>query len=418
MTEETPSQIAHDVFIARQPIFDSQDRRVAYELLYRASQYATDSGAISADAMCSDTALHAVVSIGLDRLTSGHIAYVNVTREHLLGELHKIFDPAEVVIELLESIEAEPAIIDACARAVADGYTLALDDYDGRPSLDALLPFVKIIKLDVLGATRGELETRLARVRNRGLTLLAERVETLEMRALSTALGCTLFQGYVFSRPETMNGRAMSVQQSTMFSIVSLLGDADVPDSALEEAFQSHPALSFALLRIVNSASFGARSVESIGHAIRLIGRQALSRWMMVMIVASVAAQSPIASEAVTQALIRGRFCELLSLGGSIDPSSQFLVGLLSRIDVLMGSPLHIVLERLPIAPDVRDALLHTRGPHAHVLTLARAYEAGDWAAVDALSNNNASLQGELLAFYSEATAWAAERLASASSVD
>jgi c-di-GMP phosphodiesterase len=403
---------AQSVFIARQPIFDAGNRRVAYELLYRASAVATDSGTVSQDVMCSDTALHAVVSIGLDRLTGGVSAFVNVTREHLLAELYKIFDPTTVVLELLETVDGDAEVLDACARAVAAGYTLALDDYDGRPSLDPLLSLVKIIKLDVLHREECDLAAAVKRLEGRGLTILAERVETGAMRALCQQLGCTLFQGYVFSRPETLTGRAISVQQTTMLNIMGLLGDATISDVALEEAFRSHPSLSFALLRIVNSASFGARSVESIPHAIRLIGREALSRWLLVMLVASVATQSPVASEVVMQAMIRGRFCELITVrGGSGDPSARFLVGLLSCIDALLGQPMDRVLERLPVSGDVRDALLHGVGPHAATLAIVQAYEVGDWDSVEAHQEMDDETGQLLASIYADATQWANDRL-------
>lgn len=409
---EDPMSVAQTVYIARQPIFDAGNRRVAYELLYRATANATDAGRVSEDVMCSDTALHSVVSIGLDRLTGGAIAFVNVTREHLLAELYKIFDPTTVVLELLETVECDDDVIAACARAVADGYTLALDDYDGRDSLDPLLPLVKIIKLDVLGKTAEMLTPSVARLKAMGLTILAERVETGAMRALCQQLGCSLFQGYVFSRPETLAGRAITVQQTTMINIMGLLGDPTITDTVLEEAFQSHPALSIALLRIVNSASFGARSVESIPHAIRLIGREALSRWLLVMLVSSVASQSPVANEVVLQALVRGRFCELVtSRSGSGDPGARFLVGLLSRIDVMLGQPMARVLERLPVSAAVQDALLHGVGPHAATLGLAIAYEQGAWDDVDACEREASADGGALAVIYGEATQWATERL-------
>ena len=411
-----PLATAQTVYVARHPIFDGGNRRVAYELLYRASAQAVDSGRISTDAMCSDTALHSVVSIGLDKLTGGVVAFVNITRDHLLAELYKVFDPTTVVLELLESIDGEPAVVDACVRAVDDGFTLALDDYDGRPSLDVLLPLVKIVKLDVLHRTREDLAPIVTRLRTLDLTVLAERVETGAMRTLCQELGCELFQGYVFSRPETLDGRAISLAQTTMLNIMGLLGDASVTDNGLEDAFRSHPALSFALLRIVNSAAFGARSVESIPHAIRLVGREALSRWMLVMLVASVATQSPVASEVVLQAMSRGRFCELLTERvGTGDPASRFMVGLLSFIDTLLGQPMLRVLEQLPVSADVRDALLHGTGPHAATLALARAYENGEWEQVDtSLLDASADHEPEFAAMYAEAVQWASDRLSNA----
>ena len=89
----TPPPTAQHVFIARQPIFDTHRRRVAYELLYRAHRDATQAIGLSESHMCGDTALHALLSIGLGRLTAGATAFVNITREQLRGELYKILDP-------------------------------------------------------------------------------------------------------------------------------------------------------------------------------------------------------------------------------------------------------------------------------------------------------------------------------------
>jgi EAL and modified HD-GYP domain-containing signal transduction protein len=404
---------AQHVFIARQPIFDERDTRVAYELLYRATREASRAylGDVSPSLMCGDTALHALLSIGLDRLTNGTVAYVNVTEEHLLGELYKIFDPRAVVLELLETVDGTPAVVDACRRAVADGYTLALDDYDGRASLDALLPFVTVVKIDVLDRDVHRLASRVASLRERGVTVLAERVETPEALAAARSIGCTMFQGYVFSRPETLDGRSVHVHQAAVFHIVSLLNEPDATDSALEEAFRSHPSLSLSLLRIVNSASFGGCGVDSIPHAIRLIGREALSRWMLIMLVATVGSRSPITHEAVAAALVRGRFCETVTAhGASGDPAARFLLGLLSRMDALLGLPMTQVLERLPVSGDVRAALLDKSGPHAAMLMLVEAYEQGDWQQVDALSTDDA-----LPALYAEAVSWANDRLVTVS---
>ncbi len=401
------------VYVARQPIFDFANRCVAYELLYRDSASATGSGLIATDVTSSDTALHSVVSIGLDRLTGGVSAFVNITREHLLAELYRVFDPSTVVLELLESIDGDDAVVEGCARAVAAGYMLALDDYDARPSLDVLLPFVKIVKLDVLHQTAEQLAPVVSRLRARGLTVLAERVETVAVLRECRDLGCSLFQGYVFSRPETMDGRAITMQQTTMVNIMGLLGNTAISDAQLEDAFRSHPSLSLALLRIVNSASYGARAVSSISHAIRLVGRDALARWLMVLLVASVAAQSPVANEVVMQAMVRGRFCELVTVhDGSGDSGARFLVGLLSRIDALLGQPMALVLEQLPVNADVRDALLTGTGPHADTLALACAFEAAEWDDVDKARSGPMALA--LTNAYSDALLWASARLASA----
>lgn len=411
---ETPlPPTALDVYVARQPIFDAHNQRVAYELLYRDSAQSTAAGHQPADIMCSEMALHAMLSIGLERLTAGSTAWINITRDHLLAGLHRLFSPENVVLELLESISGDDEVVAACERARADGYVLALDDYDGRPELAALLPHASVIKLQVLHRTEAELAPVVRSLRADGLTVLAECVETQEQLAMCGRIGCTLFQGYVFSRPETLAGRAMSVEQVTILRILGMLTDDRVSEARLEEAFQSHPTLSYALLRIVNSAAIGMRSVSSIPHAMRIIGRTALSRWLHVMLVATVASRSPLAHEAVQQALVRARFCELMAQAtGSGDSAAQFMVGLLSRLDVLLGMPLEQVLERLPVRPEVRRALLQGTGAHARTLQLAIAYENADWDTVTRYAPPSSFKLHALIESYAEAAEWAAERLA------
>lgn len=411
---ETPlPPTALDVYVARQPIFDLKNERVAYELLYRDSALSTAAGMRPANLMCNEMALHAMLTIGLDRLTAGSTAWINITRDHLLAGLHRLFSPDDVVLELLESVEGDAEVLAECERAVAEGYVIALDDYDGRPELDPLLPLASVIKIQIFDRQEEELAPLVRSLRVQGLTVLAECVETTESLAMCARIGCTLFQGYVFSRPETLAGRAMSVEQITILNILSMLGTDGVSEAKLEEAFQSNPTLSYALLRIVNSAAIGLRSVTSIPHAMRIIGRAAMARWLHVMLMATVASRSPLAHEAVQQALVRARFCELMAIeSGSSDPAAQFMVGLLSRLDVLLGMPLSEVLARLPVREEVRNALLHGTGPHALALTTAVAYETANWEIVRAQAPQEVFKMRALMEAYAAATEWAAERLA------
>ena len=399
------------VYVARQPIFDRMNRRVAYELLYRADQRATASGGDTPGVgVPGDKALHALLAFGLERITGGTTAFVNITREHLVGGFYKVLDPNAVMLELLETIEADPQVMQACHEARTAGYKVALDDFDGRPAVQPLLPFAELVKIDVLHDTPESMWAKVQWLQQAGKRVLAERIETPAMLQACHAAGCLLFQGYVFSRPETLNARTLNVEQVTMFNIVGMLKNPDIGDAKLESAFRINPQLSFQLLRFVNSAAVGARGVESIAHAIRMIGREALSRWMLIMLVAQVGSQSPLANENVTQALVRGRFCELVSGAGGAktDPSTRFLLGMLSRMDALLGLPMAEVLDTLPVSAEVREALLAGTGPLAAVLRLAVSYERGEWAQADALGRNPA----ELSQAYGDAVAWTTEQLA------
>jgi EAL and modified HD-GYP domain-containing signal transduction protein len=269
------------------------------------------------------------------------------------------------------------------------------------------------VKIDVLGRTESDIAPVIARLRARGIHVLAERIETIEEREMCRRLGCELFQGYVFSRPETIDGRTLSVQDTAVVRILGLVQNRAISDSVLEDAFQSQPTLSLLLLRIVRSAAVGVSNVTSIPRAIQVIGRAALSRWLMVMLVASIARKNPTAHEAVLQSLVRARFCELLSVrSGRADPAARFMVGLLSRMDVLLGQSMTEVLQRLPVDGAVKCAILDGAGEHGGALRMAEAYESAQWETVDGYRDAIYLTNDVLVDLYSDAAQWASERLA------
>ncbi|MBV9881236.1 MAG: HDOD domain-containing protein [Gemmatirosa sp.] len=403
-----------DVFVARQPIFDQADKLFAYELLYRSGTTQNWANGLSADQMCTDTVIHALLSIGLTPLTNGTLAFVNMTRDFLVRHRYELFDPKTVVIELLETVEPDEEVIAACTRLVRAGYTLALDDFVNAPGYEPLLALAKIVKIDVLNRTEADLARVVRELAPHDVRLLAERVETAEVRDTCRRLGFTLFQGYFYSKPQIVSHRELSVDHTTMLRLMTILDDPKATDTDIENAFRSDPSLSYKLLRIANSAAFGGRDVQSIGFALRMVGRKVLHRWLSLLLVSSVAADSGIAGELVIAALVRARLAELVAqrAGRAGDMGPLFLVGLFSLLDVLLRMPMAGIVERLAIAPTVRDALLSRSGPYAATLALVEAQERGDWAAVDDAARAVGVTAGDVMVAYREALGWAGERVA------
>ena len=402
-----------DVFVARQPIFDRRGELFAYELLYRRTGAHTTADGITADVMASEVLVHAFLNIGLDRMTGGHRAFLNFTREMLVKGMYQLFDPATVVIELLETVTPDPEVVDACHALVGAGYTMALDDFEYTPAFDPMLRLAKIVKLDVLNKGDADLQSTYQRVAPFGGTILAERVETQGVHATCMALGYGLFQGYYFSKPETLARRDLSAGQITILRLMNLLRDPNTTDAALEEAFRGDVSLTYKLLRTVNSASMGGRGIESIRHAVRMVGRAELHKWLSLLLVTSVAGKGGTEAELVRLAIQRARFCETVALLGRDRRTSEalFMVGLFSLLDAILKVPLHEVLHRIDLADEVRRALLVRSGPYAPTLALVEAYERGSWAVVAAESETmgiDASVLGQL---YLDAVRWTRERI-------
>jgi EAL and modified HD-GYP domain-containing signal transduction protein len=405
------------VFVARQPIFDANQRLFAYELLYRGDSTSQSADLPDVMLMSAGTIVSGVLGIGFKELAGDHVAFVNFARDQLVGESWQLFDPKQVVIELLETVDCDDEVEAACRRLVAAGYRLALDDYvhDGR--MDRLLDIASIIKVDVLGSSPQMLATLAGELRPRGLRLLAERVETSTVRDTCLDLGFDLFQGYFFARPETMTKSDVNVGQLATLRLLNLLKDPNTSDAELERAFQTDVALCYKLLRMVNAAAIGGRGITSIPHAIRVVGRDTLMRWVALIFVSSMGRQSDVTREMALAAITRARMCELVTRAAqrsAQESSSAFVAGLLSLIDSLLQVPMTTVLDKLDLASDIREALIERTGPMGAPLRLVESYEAGGWEYVRRYAMRVPVSEDEIPAMYVDALAWAQERMAAA----
>ncbi len=411
-----PSAATYDVFVARQPIFELDGRLAAYELLYRQSADVNGAGSATPETMAAEVLVQTFLNMGLAKVTGNARAYLNFTRDMLLQGVHSLFDRSQVVIEVLETVEPDDEVMRALVQMTRDGYTLALDDFEYHPAWDRILPSVAVVKVDVLERSSSDLAELVRKLRPFGVTLLAERVETREVAAACRELGFTLFQGYFYQRPEILAKRELSAGQLTILRLMNLLRDANAHDGRLEEAFRGDLSLTMKLLRTVNAASMGGRGIESIRHAVQMVGRQELHKWLALLLMSSVATRGDTDLEVVRAAIARARFAELIGIqkGDRRASESLFMVGLFSLLEAALRLPLPDVLSQIDLADEIVRALTARSGPYAGPLALVEAYERGAWDVVLAEASA-VGLESVLLPdMYLGSVAWARERLGQA----
>ncbi|MBW3627766.1 MAG: HDOD domain-containing protein [Gemmatimonadetes bacterium] len=405
-----------DLFVARQPIFNGVGQVEGYELLYRSGAQSVAADGASTRQMSVDVIIQSLLEIGLERITLGRTAFLNFSREMLVSDFYDLLDRSTVVVELLEDVKADDEVVRVCERLVKAGYRIALDDYEPNDGRDALLGLAEIIKIDVLNRNFDDLRGVVEPLSGRKLRLLAERVETAEVRDECRQMGFELFQGYFFAKPELITKSGTSVDHLLIIQLMNLVRDDRVEDAELDGGFRRDPSLSHKLLRMVNAASFGVHGVDSILQAIRLLGRITLHRWLAILLVSSFAKRDGVGSELVQAAILRARFCELLGESTRKAPGGTlFMVGLFSRMDALFGAPMDEVLSEIDLAPEVKMALLRREGPYADWLRLAEAYEAGDWEQVSTVTTELGISPLNIPDLYLQSVDWTRERLQSES---
>jgi EAL and modified HD-GYP domain-containing signal transduction protein len=364
------------VYLGRQPILDGRRRRRGYELLYRSDNMATAFFTDPDDATRS-VVERALLEWGLDNLVGRSPAYINVTAEFLHSGLMSILPPDKVVLELLETVEFDERTLSAVRHGVRRGYRFALDDVVSVGNLEPVLPYVEVVKVEVLSMPDAESRALVSDLRAIAphARLLAEKVETLESFEHCSELGFDLFQGYFFARPEIVERQARPIGQHTALMLMTAVQDPHMSFARLAELANTDPTLTYRLLRLVNAISTGLLTrIESVHQAIVLLGMEHVRQLATLLTLAANATNN---RELITLAVMRAHMASHL-LAGRPEAASAFTAGLLSVIDVVFQTTMNELVEELPIADDVAAALIHGTGLVGEALAIVRAHETGD----------------------------------------
>lgn len=369
------------VYMARQPIFDRRKRVVAYELLFRSglqNVFDAADGELATSRVISDSFL----VFDSQSTTRGKRAFVNFTRDFLLGPYAQLLPKQWLAIEILETVEPDDEVVAACRALCQAGYFLVLDDFVYHPRFDPLLKLAKVVKLDILANTREQLALQVQRLSPFGVRLLAEKVETQEEFECTLAMGFTYFQGYFFSKPVVVSGRDVPGFKLTYLRMLQEINKANLDFTRVEKIISQDVSLSYKLLRYINSVGFGLLGeVKSIRQALTLLGEENVQKWASLVALTHLGQDKP--DELLVSSIVRAKFGESLAplVGLPERASHLFLMGLFSHIDALLDQPLEQILGQMPIDRDVKAALAGRPGRLGLVYRLITAYERGDWEA-------------------------------------
>jgi EAL and modified HD-GYP domain-containing signal transduction protein len=398
-----------EILVARQPVFDRREQLYGYDLVLRRPGVAGAPGEPLPEQLVADTFL----GIGIDQVAAGHRAFVTVDRDMLISGAARLLPADRVVLTLCGRLTEDPELIQACDQMVWAGYRFSLNSDRPEELPEEFLRLAEIVKVDISETNRQLLVDLAAWLKAFHVRMLAANVSHRVERDLCTNLGFELFEGYKFAAPETLMRRDLPIEHMVTFRLLKLVRDSRTSDGEIEELLRRDVALSYKLLRMVNSAAIGGRDIWSIGHALRLLGREQIARWLGLLLVTD-SGKDGVRAELTHLTLVRARMCELLAdiTGVPRARGSLFLVGMMSLLDRLLETPMEVLAESMELAPDVRGALLRREDFFGTVLALVEAYERGAWEDVDSLAAALGVGTVELAPTYLEALSWANEQRA------
>ncbi len=376
---------ASDFFLARQPILDRREDLVAYELLFRRA--AVGAADVVDDLAATAAVIEHSAALGLQNVIGSALGFVNVDEAVLMSEIVQFLPPDKVVLEILETVVASEALIARVAELAALGYTFALDDVITHSEhLAGLLPFVKLIKIDVTGMPLMQLQALSSAFKAAGKDLLAEKVETVEEFQTCMALGFDYFQGYYFARPNILSGKKLAASQLTLVQLIGLISN-DASSDHIERVIKQDASIGLMLLRLVNTPGAGVtKRIDSLGQALLVLGRRQLRRWLQILLYAQPGQDRSAASPLLALVTTRGKLLELITErlmpGDRSMADTAFTVGIMSLMDTLFGQSMASMLKQITVSDEVSEALLQRSGFFGDLLLLAESIERVDEAGV------------------------------------
>jgi EAL and modified HD-GYP domain-containing signal transduction protein len=260
-----------DILLARQPIYDTSKEVIGYELLFRENTDIPTTGVFDGNRATSRVLLSLFTESDIATITHGLPAFINFTSELLHNP--PLFDPKVIIIEVLENIVITDKIISSLKSLKKKGYTLALDDFVMDEKYRPILEFVDIIKLELPEMDDATLAKTISSLKQYKVKILAEKIETPELFNRCKELGCDMFQGYFLAKPEIIKGKKIAANKMAVLSLISEIQAPEIDMTGLTKIISRDPALSFKLLKLINSAAFKrSNTIDSIHRAVTLLG--------------------------------------------------------------------------------------------------------------------------------------------------
>lgn len=369
--------------VSRRPVLDRTLRTVGFELVFRDGT--------------------AGVETWQGELNSQrHPAYLSVTADYLLERDPLPLDPGGVVLQLAPVTTLDGPLLDRLASLRAQGFRVVLDDFGYAPGLDPLLARADMVKLDVVRLGHHETLAELERLRGHNVKALAAGIDGEDVFEVFRDAGVELFQGLFYERPNLVAGTTLPVGHAAALGALHELQSRGADFDALEEIVRRDVALSYRLLRHVNSAFFNhPRTVGSVREALMLLGTRAVRQWAVALVLSGLEHRP---HALLSTALVRARTCELVLAPYDRESASHgFTAGMFSLLDAILGAPMDEILAELPLAPEVEAAIRAHEGVAGKALAKTIAYERGDFDA-PALAGH---ARNALTIAYSDAVQWA-----------
>ena len=359
-------------FATRRPLLDRAKNNAAYEVLFR------DMDGLRPGTTARQSpgeALAVFLSTNnLRQMVGEQMAMINLGPDLLREQITTLIPKEKTLLGIASGDPlTNTVLLEQCRALRENGYRFCLNQFTSEESSSPFLQLSEFVQVDVGGQSDARIAENAGLVKKLPRKLLASNVTSEEQYSHCLNLGFDLFEGSFYYKALSLPHKSISASQTLLLELSSYLARNEDMHK-VEGIFKRNPELTFGLLKLINSAFFRVQQkVTSVKQAIALLGYSNLQKWVGLLLF-TVDHRDHGRDPLVEKVLIRGKIMELLAervTGSKTIAESAFVSGCLSLVDVLFAKPLKEIIDKLSLAPEIRDALLERQGLLGALLSIA-----------------------------------------------
>ncbi len=372
-------------YIVKQPIHDKDNNLFAYEVLYRENPDIEGSSPETEtdDVMAASTIANILPRLSDTDFFEGKDVFLTFTEALLQKDIPSIFDPDQLVIVTDYEVLLNSDALGLIKGYKQMGYRIALKEFQFNPRYIAMLDDVDIIKLNMAIPSSSN-ESVSAIAAELKIQTIGYNIDDKQTFDYANKMGVNYMQGQYIGTMVPEKVQNPDHLQSNFFQLMAAVTAREPDLDKIEELISRDVTLTYALLKLVNSAFFGFRNkIQSVHQAMVVLGVNQLRQWIYLL---SFRKDENAPEEFIKLSFMRGQFCaELFDYAKDmpIVKSEAYLLGMFSTMDYILGVPMEEALAQLAISDDIKVALLTQEGRCGTLYKMVLAYERGDWPIIN-----------------------------------
>ncbi|MDE6281572.1 MAG: HDOD domain-containing protein [Oscillospiraceae bacterium] len=379
-------------YIVRQPIRDHEGSTIGYEILYHGANqaFSSDSSTSSAEFAAANT-IYNFLTDNSPKVLKGTLNFMTFTTMLLMKKTPRLFDKNDLVIQIDDAVIIHPLSMHLVRQYANEGYRVAVNDFQFTPRYLSLLDDIHFIKINAKNASEVTIRNTVEIAHSMNIKCIVTHVDDPHTYQRAVALGADGLEGSYVADKLTTRAHSSAYIQSNFFQLMVAVTRDEPNVEEIEQLIAADASLTYGLLKMVNSAYFALRHrATTITQAIMTLGLGQLKQWIYLLSASNADNELDSGSEEfLKRSFMRANFCsELMNYAKDmpISKSEGYLMGMFSTLNYLIDAPLEEILAEVPVAEEIKAALLRHEGRCGKLYELVLSYEAADWERITVLA--------------------------------